>query len=109
MEAQDVVHRVTAGGLVREPEGGPNCALGEDGPAFGAVAELDPFAVAGEDYLMVADHRPAAQRREADMAGLSLAHAVAAALGDGAYVNAAPFRRGPAQTQPPWYGSSPCR
>ena len=36
--------------------------------ALGAVGELNPFAVAGEDHRMVADHRAAAKGGEADRA-----------------------------------------
>ena len=36
-------------------------AAREDRAVVAAMPELDPFALAGEDHLMVADHRSAAQ------------------------------------------------
>ena len=69
IQTQHVGHVVAAGGLVRQPERRLDRAAGEDLAALGAVAELDPLALGGEDRLMVAGDRAAAQRGEADMAG----------------------------------------
>ena len=50
---------------------GPTKSLGEDAAIFGLVAEFDPLAGPGENNVMIAHHRAAAQRGEADRAGLA--------------------------------------
>src|SRR5262245_19931052 len=68
-QAEHVLHAVEARLAVLEPQGGAHRALGIDPPALGAVGELDALRLAEEHDGMVADRRPAAQRREADRAG----------------------------------------
>src|SRR5688572_8947485 len=64
VQAQHVGHVVEAGFLVEGPQRRPERTAHKDFAAFGAVGELDPLAVAGEDHHVVADDRTAAQRRE---------------------------------------------
>ena len=100
MEAEDVGHGVEAGLLVEGPEGGTERAVDEDVAALGAMGELDPLALAGEDHRMVADHRAAAQRCEADgAAGPRAGDAVAAAHGSLVEGDAPPLRRGAAEKE----------
>src|SRR5687768_10889171 len=100
LQPQHVRHRVAAGRPADQPQGGLDRAPGEDRAAFGPVAELEPLALGGEDGEMLARDRAAAERGEADPAGLARSgEAVAAALGDGVELNPPPLRPGAAQHQ----------
>src|SRR5690349_2297050 len=68
---QHIRHRIAAGRLSDEPQGGLDGASGEDRPALRPVAELQPLAVRGEDGEMLAGDRAAAQGGEADPARLA--------------------------------------
>ena len=69
-------------------------AAGEQRPVLGMVAQNDPLALAGEDDAVIADHRAAAQRREADVARAPRAgQAVTAARRMVLERNAAPLSR----------------
>src|SRR3546814_10919802 len=72
-QAEHLLHRIAPGGLVGEPQCGADGAAREDVAVFGAVAKLDPLALPGEDDLVIAGDRSAAQRREADRAFAALA------------------------------------
>src|ERR1700734_3655151 len=67
-QTQHVRHRVKPGFAVPRPRDGLECAAGEERAILGMMAQRHPLALAGEDDAMIADHRAAAPRGEADIA-----------------------------------------
>src|SRR5688572_227663 len=82
-QPKHVAHGVEAGLPALRPERCLDRASGKDAAVLGAMRERDALAGTGEEYLVLADHGPAAQRGEADRAlrphtgvAVALAHAV---------------------------------
>src|SRR5580704_2252389 len=75
-------------------------AAGENHAVFGPVREFDALRRTGKDHAMLADHRAAAQRSKADIAGTARAgHAVAPAHRMLREIDATALRRRAAEHQ----------
>ena len=65
---QHIGHRIKARLLVLAPERGLHGTARENAAIFRDMGEFDSFAGPRENYFVIPDHCPAAQRRKADMA-----------------------------------------
>src|ERR1019366_1517265 len=79
-EPQHIRHRIEAGLLVLAAERGLHGTARENAAVFRDMSEFDPLAWSRENYFVIADDRPAAQRRKADIAnraqaGVAVTHA----------------------------------
>ncbi len=72
-QAEHVLHVEQARAALHDESAGPQAALRIGGAAARAVGDLDAFAGAGEQHGVVADDVTAADHREADRAGRTLA------------------------------------
>src|SRR3546814_4776996 len=89
---------IAADGLADQPLRALHRAASEDDAAFGAMADLYPLAIGGEDDLMIARHGTAAQGGETDGSpGARAGDAVPAALAMVGQGDAASLRGGFAQ------------
>lgn len=67
-EPEHIGHRIQARLLVPAPKRGLHGAARENAAIFRDVGEFDSFAWPRKNHLVIPDHSPAAQRREADLA-----------------------------------------
>src|ERR1700732_3050235 len=93
-EPEHIGHRIKARLLVLAPQRGLHGAARENATIFRDMGEFDSFARPRENHLVIPDHCPAAQRREADMADSAQAGVTVARANRMLFeFDATPFRR----------------